>query len=94
MENMLQAAKAAKTKVNLLSTEQKNKALHAMADALIAQMDDILSANARDIADATNSISAVMLDRLRLSPERIEGMAQGIRDVAKLPDPVGLELDI
>ncbi|MBR2938066.1 MAG: glutamate-5-semialdehyde dehydrogenase [Oscillospiraceae bacterium] len=93
MIDMLQAAKAAKTKVNLLSSEQKNKALLAMADALIQQMDNILSANAQDIADATGSISTVMLDRLRLTPERIEGMAQGIRDVAALPDPVGLELD-
>lgn len=93
METMLQAAKAAKSKVNLLTTEQKNNALNAMADALICQMDNILSANAQDIADATGTISTVMLDRLRLTPERIEGMAQGIRDVAKLPDPVGLELD-
>lgn len=93
MLNMLQAAKAAKPKVNLLSTERKNKALHAMADALIAYMDKILSANLEDLSDATGSISTVMLDRLRLTPERIEGMAQGIRDVASLPDPVGLELD-
>ena len=93
MTDMLQAAKAAKTKVSLLSSEQKNKALHAMADALLAQTDDILAANAQDINDATSSISTVMLDRLRLTPERIEGMAQGIRDVAALPDPVGLELD-
>ena len=93
MIDMLQAAKAAKPKVSLLSSEQKNKALHAMADALVEQMDNILSANAQDIADATGSISTVMLDRLRLTPERIAGMAQGIRDVAALPDPVGLELD-
>jgi len=93
MIDMLQAAKAAKAKVNLLSTEQKNNALHAMADALINQMNNILSANAQDIADATGTISTVMLDRLRLTPERIAGMAQGIRDVANLPDPVGLDLD-
>ncbi len=93
MNDMLQAAKAAKTKVSLLSSEQKNKALHAMADALMEQTENILSANDRDIADATGSISAVMLDRLRLTPERIAGMAQGIRDVANLPDPVGLALD-
>ncbi len=93
MLNMLQAAKAAKVKVSLLSSEQKNNALNAMADALIHQMDTILSANQKDLDDATGSISTVMLDRLRLTPERIEGMAQGIRDVAALPDPVGLELD-
>ena len=93
MIHMLQAAKAAKPKINLLSTEQKNNALEAMASALIANMDHILSANEMDIADATGSISTVMLDRLRLTPERIQGMAQGIRDVAALPDPVGLKLD-
>lgn len=90
---MLQAAKAAKSKVCLLSTDEKNKALSAMADALISNMDSILSANEKDLSDATGTISTVMLDRLRLTPERIEGMAQGIRDVASLPDPVGLELD-
>ncbi len=93
MLNMLQAAKAAKVKVSLLSSEQKNNALNAMADALIHQMDAILTANQKDLDDATGSISTVMLDRLRLTPERIKGMAQGIRDVAALPDPVGLELD-
>jgi len=93
MTDMLKAAKAAKTKVSLLTSEEKNTALHAMADTLMEQMDIILAANAQDIADATGSISTVMLDRLRLTPERIEGMAQGIRDVASLPDPVGLELD-
>ena len=93
MLNMLQAAKAAKSKVSLLSSQEKNKALNAMADALIGCMDSILSANEHDLSDAAGAISTVMLDRLRLTPERIEGMAQGIRDVASLPDPVGLELD-
>ena len=93
MINMLHAAKTAKPKINLLSTEQKNNALEAMADALVANMDNILAATELDIADATGSISTVMLDRLRLTPERIKGMAQGIRDVSSLPDPVGLKLD-
>ena len=93
MLNMLQAAKAAKSKVCLLSEKEKNKALIAMADALIAHTDKILSANEKDLSDAAGFISTVMLDRLRLTAERIEGMAQGIRDVAHLPDPVGLELD-
>lgn len=93
MIKMLEAAKAAKPKISLLSTEQKDAALQAMADALLAQETNILAANERDIADATGTISTVMLDRLRLTSERIAGMAQGIRDVAKLPDPVGLELD-
>ncbi len=93
MTDILQSAKAAKTKIALLSTEAKNKALHAMADALLDHADIILAANEADLTDAASSISPVMLDRLRLTPERISGMAQGIRDVAALPDPVGLELD-
>ena len=93
MLDMLQAAKAAKSKVSLLSEEEKNNALNAMADALIAHMDSILSANQKDLDDASGVISTVMLDRLRLTQERIKGMAKGIRDVASLPDPVGLQLD-
>lgn len=92
MINMLQAAKAAKADVAALSTQQKNDALNAMADALIACSEHILSANQQDIDRATN-ISTVMLDRLRLNQERINGMAKGIRDVAALEDPVGRILD-
>lgn len=92
MIDMLNAAKAAKMQIALLSTEQKNNALFAMADALIAQQDAILTANALDMEASAGSISTVMLDRLRLTPDRIAGMAQGIRDVAALPDPVGLNL--
>ena len=93
MIKMLEAAKAAKPKISLLSTEQKDAALLAMADALLADEVNILAANDADITDATGIISTVMLDRLRLTSERIAAMAQGIQDVAKLPDPVGLELD-
>ncbi len=93
MINLLKSAKAAKTEVSLLTTEQKNNALLAMADALLAHKEQILAANEMDMAQASSSISPVMLDRLRLTEERIAGMAQGIRDVALLPDPVGLQLD-
>lgn len=93
MTDMLIAAKAAKPEIARLSTKQKNDALLAMADALIAAQDAILAANADDMARAEGSISPVMLDRLRLTPERITGMAKGIREVALLPDPVGLQLD-
>ena len=72
-----------------LTTEKKNRALLSMADALIAQTPAILEANAADMAAAKGRISEVMLDRLALSAGRIAGMAQGIRDVAALPDPVG-----
>ena len=92
MTNMLQAAKAAKTEISRLTTEQKNNALFAMADALIAQQADILTANAADLEQAKESISPVMLDRLRLNEDRIAGMAKGIREVAELPDPVGRQL--
>ncbi len=72
-----------------LSTEEKNNAILKMADVLIESTDDILSANKRDINSAEGIISEVMIDRLRLTKERIEGMAQGMREVAALPDPVG-----
>ena len=89
MIEMLKLAKLAKAEVSVLTAEQKNIALNAMADALLAKQDEILEANAMDMEKASKTISTVMLDRLRLTPQRIEGMAGGIRDVAKLPDPVG-----
>ena len=93
MNDMLKAAKAAKVQVSCLTTDQKNAALEAMADALIANEAKILEANALDLEKAKGTVSDVMLDRLMLSSARIAGMAKGIRDVAKLPDPVGLLLD-
>ena len=89
MKEMLEAARAAKGEVAGLSTEQKNAALNAMADELIAGQAEILDANALDMASAKEHISPVMLDRLKLTKERIAGMAQGIREVTALPDPVG-----
>ncbi len=68
----------------------KDAALLAMADALLASTDSILAGNAEDVARAeANGTSPNIIDRLRLDPERLEGMAQGLRDVAGLPDPVG-----
>ena len=93
MTEMLKRAKIAKTTVSLLTTQQKNAALEAMAEALLRNEAKILEANAQDIANASDTISKVMIDRLLLNPARIAGMAQGIRDVVKLPDPVGLKLD-
>ncbi len=93
MMKMLQNARAVKADIARLSEEQKNNALHAMADALIAATDAVLAANALDLEAAKETISSVMLDRLCLSAERIEGMAKGIREVAELPDPVGLLLE-
>lgn len=72
-----------------LSTDKKNSVLLNMADALISHTDDILAANETDLKNAAGKISEVMLDRLRLDKGRIAAMAEGIREVAKLPDPVG-----
>ena len=89
MKEMLIAAKAAKRQVAALTTKEKNAALNAMADALVAQEAAILEANALDMEAAKGTVSDVMLDRLKLTSERIAGMAKGIREVAALPDPVG-----
>ena len=93
MIEMLKAAKAAKVSVSCLTTDQKNAALEAMADALLKNEAKILAANALDLEKARGTVSDVMLDRLLLNSARIAGMAKGIRDVVRLPDPVGLLLD-
>ena len=88
-QEMLKLAKEAKTSMMLADTDKKNAALLAMAEELIAGTDEILAENEKDLAASKGIISDVMLDRLALSKSRIEGMAQGIREVAELPDPVG-----
>ena len=93
MNQMFLAAKAAKPEVSRLTTQQKNAALEAMASALLENEAAILAANALDLEAAKGTVSDVMLDRLALSSARIAGMAQGIRDVVKLPDPVGRILE-
>lgn len=82
-----------KQEVNLATTKEKNAALAAMADALLASKDEILKANELDLEKAKGTISDVMLDRLRLTDERLTGMANGIRALIDLPDPVGRVLD-
>ena len=89
---LLEKARASKGAMSLADTETKNNALLAMADALMEHQQAILTANQADLEDARGTVSEVMLDRLALSPERIAGMAQGIREVAALPDPVGAVL--
>ena len=89
MTDMLIAAKAAKRQIAALTTDEKNAALNAMADALLSHEAEILSANEQDMIQAKGTVSDVMLDRLKLTSERIAGMAKGIREVAALPDPVG-----
>jgi len=86
---LLHQARSAKLTMALADTDTKNRALLAMADALEHNTVPILAANALDLEAAKGSISDVMLDRLALDEKRIAGMAQGIREVAALPDPVG-----
>ena len=93
MKKMLEAAKAAKSQIACLTTQEKNAALNAMADSLLACEKEILESNALDLEAARGQVTDVMMDRLRLTPQRIAGMAKGIREVAELPDPVGLTLD-
>ena len=88
-QELLQRAQAAKPAMLLADAGRKNAGLLAMAGALEAHASAILEANARDMEAARGTISEVMLDRLALSPDRIRGMAAGIREVAALPDPVG-----
>lgn len=92
-KEILIEAKKVKTLLASLSTEEKNKALLKMADALIENADEILIANKSDLERAKGTISDVMLDRLALTKERIEGMANGIKEVVALPDPVGKVLN-
>ena len=92
-QELLKKAKAAKSALSNYTVADIDRALTAMADALVADCDAILTENAADIEASKGVISDVMIDRLSLSPERIEGMAQGIRDVVKLPSPVGKVLN-
>ena len=91
-EQILQEALAAKAGLAELTTEKKNAALLSMADAVVAAAPEILAANAEDVAAARGVISPVMIERLALSEARIRAMADGIREVAALPDPVGAVL--
>lgn len=85
-----EAAHKAACALGVVSAAVKNKALLAMADALLAKTDFIIEANDMDMQAAReNGMKESMQDRLRLTPERIEGMAEGLRQVAALPDPVG-----
>lgn len=89
-----QAAKQAAAKLAVTSTAVKNAALLAMAAALEAQQSGILAANKRDMtAAAAKGMKSSMLDRLKLTAERISGMADGLRQVAGLADPVGNVID-
>ncbi|HEM3669719.1 TPA: glutamate-5-semialdehyde dehydrogenase [Streptococcus suis] len=90
---LLDSLLAHKASINLATTEQKNQALSVMADQLVAQTEAILAGNAIDMENAQGKISQVMQDRLLLTAERIEAMADGIRALIGLPDPVGLVME-
>ncbi|MCP8990402.1 glutamate-5-semialdehyde dehydrogenase [Streptococcus parasanguinis] len=92
-QEQLALAKSAKKSINTASTALKNQALEAMASQLLKATEAILVANQIDIEAARGKISEVMLDRLFLDQERIAGMAQGIRALIDLPDPIGEVLD-
>lgn len=89
------AAKAAARRLSTLSTEVKNRALAALADALIARQSDILDANSRDTdRGREDGLSSAVIDRLTLTPERLQGIAKDVRTVASLPDPVGETIEM
>lgn len=92
-QEQLALAKSAKKSINTASTALKNQALEAMASQLLKATEAILVANQIDMEAARGKISEVMLDRLFLDQERIAGMAQGIRALIDLPDPIGEMLD-
>ena len=92
-QEQLALARSAKKRINTASTALKNQALEAMASQLLKATEAILAANQIDMEAARAKISEVMLDRLFLDQERIAGMAQGIRALIDLPDPIGEVLD-
>ena len=94
MTVLAKRARAASRELAKLTTAEKNACLNAMAEALVANKAAIQEANARDMkAGAEAGLSGAMLDRLKLDDKRVAGMAQGLREVAALPDPTGRLLD-
>lgn len=88
-QELLSLLKAHQSAINFAGTEAKNKALLAMADSLITESNAILKANQEDMTLSQDKLSAAMLDRLMLNQERLEAMAEGIRALVPLADPVG-----
>lgn len=90
LTQMCEKAKIAANKLALMTTQEKNACLIAMADSIDQSVDEIKKANAKDLkAGEKNGLSSAMLDRLRLDDARIKGMSDGLREVARLEDPVG-----
>jgi glutamate-5-semialdehyde dehydrogenase len=94
MENFLQKAKESSRVLGTLSSKEKNRILKEMAQALRDSTDELVEANAIDMANGKkNNLSSALMDRLFLDPSRIEGMAVAVEDIASLKDPVGRVLD-
>ena len=90
IETLGKHAKTAAFELAKYATLEKNQFLQQLAQALVDNTDGIISENAKDLANAeANGISQIMIDRLRLTPERIQDIAEGVRQVAALPYPVG-----
>jgi glutamate-5-semialdehyde dehydrogenase len=95
IEQKAREAKAAARRLAIASTDVKNAALNALADALLAHTDEIVAANHRDTERGrADGLGEGIIDRLTLNPGRIEGMANDTRAVARLPDPVGQTLEM
>ena len=90
---LLENAAKQKRTVATSTEAQRNEALERIADAITENADKIIAANAIDLENARGTISDVMLDRLALNEKRVKAMADAVRDVAKLPDPVGREIE-
>src|SRR4051794_31904975 len=92
--DLCRAARDASRTLATLDSDTKNAALHAIADALEARTPEIFEANARDMeAGRENGLSSALLDRLALDAGRVAGIADGVRKIASLPDPVGEVID-
>ena len=90
MQQIGQQARSASAAIAKADTGLKNRALLAIADAILAQREDLIRANQKDMTRGQeNGLDSAMLDRLELTPARIEGMIEGLKQVAALPDPVG-----
>src|SRR5688500_18361431 len=87
--DVCRAAKRASRAVATLDTGTKDAALEAIADAIDARVDEILEANARDMEDASADLSAAFRDKMRLDPSRVAAIAEGVRTIVALRDPVG-----
>ena len=88
------STKAAAKQLARVGTEQKNRALNALADGLLTCQDEIIAANAIDVANAkTRGVEAYFVDRLTLNPQRLQAIANDVRSVAGLPDPIGEQYD-